>query len=229
MRPREYEELVAQTLRSEGWAVELTTEGGDYGVDLFASRDGQRVAVQAKMYGGTNRKINRAVVMQLHGAAAYFGCATSLLATNGRLLPDAQEVADRLGIQVRSIAGQDAHLRQPPPDSLLSFDTIWETYVLPLAGVSLDRTGGRSNQVLRVDWTGIERCTSNGNVRFIEIEIFRRVIHRLLAGETVTRAEINDEYPGRASSGIVLILSQVPLFELMSRPAALRLRMPTSS
>ena len=40
----------------------------------------------------------------------------------------------------------------------------------------------------------------------------------------ITRSEINDNYSKRASSGIVLILSQVPMFELVERPLALRLR-----
>ena len=40
----------------------------------------------------------------------------------------------------------------------------------------------------------------------------------------ITRKEINDEYAKRASSGVVLILSQVPLFELVDKPLTLRLK-----
>jgi restriction system protein len=100
-----------------------------------------------------------------------------------------------------------------------------ETSIVPLEGTRLAREDGKTNEIVRVDWSGIQRLTSKGNTGFIKIEIFRRVIDRLLAGETVSRAWINDEYPGRASSGIVLILSQVPVFEVVLLPAvALRLR-----
>lgn len=47
---------------------------------------------------------------------------------------------------------------------------------------------------------------------------------KLLRDGYITRSEINDNYSKRASSGIVLILSQVPMFELVERPLALRLR-----
>ena len=45
MEPLEYEELVAQVLRSEGWDVELTPAVGDYGVDVFATRLDEKIAV----------------------------------------------------------------------------------------------------------------------------------------------------------------------------------------
>lgn len=47
---------------------------------------------------------------------------------------------------------------------------------------------------------------------------------KLLREGSITRSEINDNYSKRASSGIVLILSQVPVFELVEKPLALRLR-----
>jgi restriction system protein len=97
---------------------------------------------------------------------------------------------------------------------------------VPLAGTTLTRTNGTANEILRVDDGGIERRSSNGRTQRIEIEIFRWAIERLLRGATVTRDEINVRYPGRASSGIMLILSQIPLFESVAvgRKQALRQR-----
>lgn len=48
----------------------------------------------------------------------------------------------------------------------------------------------------------------------IDIDTFRWTVERLLTGETVLRADINAHCIGRASSGVVLILASVPLFEL---------------
>ena len=61
------------------------------------------MAVQAKMFRGSNRPVNAQVVMELYGAAAYADCANAMVATDGRVLPDAEEVAAKLGIPIRII------------------------------------------------------------------------------------------------------------------------------
>lgn len=98
MTPSEYEALVADRFRQRGYVVEDRPATNDWGVDLIAVKDTERIAIQAKMYGGTPRPVNRAQIMELCGAAAYFDCARAVLATNGRVMADAQEVAEKLGI-----------------------------------------------------------------------------------------------------------------------------------
>lgn len=233
MNPREFEEAVAARLRQEGYETELGSGVGDYGVDVFASKDGRRYAVQAKMFGGTTRPVNRQMMMELHGAAAYFGCAGAMLATDGRVLADAAEVARKLGIRIIDLGG--AWTEQPAPaapeprdlGSLqgdVDFATIWSRYVMPLAGATLTRPDGSSNTVVTVDWSGVERITSNGERGRIKIEIFEWAVNQMLHHGCVSRAAINDQYQGRASSGVVLILAQVPLFELRDRPLTLWLK-----
>lgn len=235
MNPREFEEAVAARLRAEGYETELGKGVGDYGVDVFAARDGRRYAVQAKMFGGTTRPVNRQMMMELHGAAAYFGCAGAMLATDGRVLADAAEVAERLGIRIIDMGGTWTEQPEPPaaesrhgPGSSagdLDFETIWSRYVLPLAGATLTRPDGSSNTIVTVDWSGVDRITSNGERGRIKIEIFEWAVNRILQDGCVSRAAINDQYQGRASSGVVLILAQVPLFELRDRPLTLCLRL----
>ena len=58
MNPRQFEELVCEHFRSQGYKAETTTYTNDYGVDVFAIKGKEKIAVQAKMYGG-GRKINR--------------------------------------------------------------------------------------------------------------------------------------------------------------------------
>jgi len=234
MNPREFEEAVAARLQEEGYATELGKGVGDFGVDVFAAKDGRRYAVQAKMFGGTSRPVNRQIMMELHGAAAYFGCAGAMLATDGRVLADAAEVARKLGIRIIDMGG--AWTEQPaptPPESRylpgsfegdVDFATIWSRYVMPLAGATLTRQDGGSNTIVAVDWAGVERITSNGERGRIKIEIFEWAVNRILQDGRVSRAAINDQYQGRASSGVVLILAQVPLFELRDRPLTLWLK-----
>src|SRR5579863_9780253 len=103
MTPEEYEHLVADSLRAEGWSATVTPYTHDFGVDVIAERDGVRLAVQAKMFGGANRPVSATMVTQLHGAAAYADCAEAMIVTDGRVLDEAQEVAEKLGIEIRSL------------------------------------------------------------------------------------------------------------------------------
>lgn len=71
-----------------------------------------------------------------------------------------------------------------------------------------------------MDSGALVRISSNGRPQAIEIEIFRWAIERLLSGEVVTQAAINENCKVRASSGIVLILSELPMFERRKHFAA---------
>ncbi|TMB97763.1 MAG: hypothetical protein E6J42_07275 [Chloroflexi bacterium] len=76
---------------------------------------------------------------------------------------------------------------------------------------------------MSVDWAGLKRITSSAKKpQFIKIEIFRLAIERVLRDGAITREEINQHYTGRASSGITLILAQVPLLEVGGRPQTIR-------
>ena len=145
------------------------------------------------MYG-TARRVNRAMVMQLHGAASYFDCTGALIVTDGTLIPDASEVARKLRVEVRLLPAERVPgLAGSNLSRGMDFDSIWTSHIVPLQGTTLRRSNGDTNEILRVDWGGIKRRTSNGKEQVIGIEIFRSVINRLLAGETVTRSEINDD------------------------------------
>ena len=77
MNPQSFEKYVAGIYEKEGYDVTVTPYSGDYGVDVIAEKGGERIAVQVKQYGGSTRKVNRQMVMELHGAAAYAGCKVS--------------------------------------------------------------------------------------------------------------------------------------------------------
>jgi restriction system protein len=173
------------------------------------------------MYGGTNRQVNHECLMQLHGAAAYFDCTGAVLATNGLVTEDASRVARKLNIRVMNVAAATSR-SVPSRTSAVDFDSIWKQYVMPLAGRTLTRSNGSSNTIVSVDWAGLKRVTSSGHDQFIPVEIFRFAIERVLRDGAITRADIDQHYIGRASSGITLILAQVPLFEVVGRPLTIR-------
>ena len=244
-QPHEFERMVCEYFRSNGYKAEMTPYSGDYGVDVFAVKGKEKLAIQAKMYGSSSRMVNRQAMMELYGAAAYFDCTGAVLATDGQIMADAVKVAEKLGIKllylnadtgtgqflpekspllkfVSSSSGEVKSASGKNTDSV--FDELWSKYIMPLKGRTLVSSDGKSNVICNVDWAGVERITSNGRPQSIKIEIFRYAVHRILEDGYVYRTDINQNYTGRASSGIVLILSQIPDFELLTSPSGLKLR-----
>lgn len=220
MTPREFEEHVCEHFHRQGYKVEITPVSGDYGIDAFAIKGKEKLAIQAKMYGGSTRKINRQCVMELYGAKDYFDCTKATIVTDGAFLPDAIKVAEKLNIEIVYFKGLISSKSKPIKNNDKSFEYIWEKYIMPLQGKELIKENG-SNTIVKVDWSGIERLTSNGKMGTIKIEIFKQTVNKLLTTGRITRDEINQNYTGRASSGIVLILTQVPFFEITKSPSGL--------
>lgn len=222
MNPKQFEELVCDYFRKQGYSAETTAFSNDYGVDVFATKGKEKIAIQAKMYGGSTRKINRQMVMELHGAKDYFDCTKAVIATNGELLKDAIYVAEKLKIEILYMDSFQSLLSPTLQAIGYTFESIWEEYIIPLQGKTLKRGNGETNEILNADWSGIERVTSNGNKGKIKIEIFKQTVNKLLTEGFITRDEINQNYSGRASSGVVLVLSQVPFFQLTESPTGLK-------
>ncbi len=224
MNPRQFEELVCEHFRLQGYETELTNYCNDYGVDGFAKKGKEKIAIQSKMYGNSTRKINRQTVMELHGAKDFFDCTKAVIATNGVFLPDALTVAKKLKIEVLYLNHlkpiKVKHSSSNKDDK--NFEDIWHHYIIPLQNKILKRNNGETNQILKADWSGIERLTSNGKKGKIKIEIFKQTINKLLKDGSITRDYINQNYVGRASSGIILVLSQVPFFKLTDKPSGLK-------
>jgi len=223
MNPKQFEELVCEHFRNIGYEAKTTPYTNDYGVDVFAIKGKEKIAIQAKMYGGGTRPVNRQMVMELHGAKDYFDCTKAVIATNGILLSDATEVANKLKIEVLNITGSPLHSTNKKTTSEKTFEGIWEKYIVPLQGKTLTRDNGETNKIIKITWSEVERITSNGNKGKIKVEILKLAINKLLEDGYVTREYINQNYIGRASSGVILILSKVTFFQLTQRPKGLRI------
>lgn len=85
---------------------------------------------------------------------------------------------------------------------------MWEKFIMPLAGKAL-KGGNRENRIVSVDWGGIVRITSNGKRSKISIEDVKMAYGLLQKQGYAERSAIN-QFANRCSSGIVLLLSQVP-------------------
>ena len=228
MTPREFEQLVADHYQNEGYETEITPYSGDYGVDIIAQKGEERIAIQAKMYGNSARKVNRETVMLLFGAMAYRKCNKAVIATDGTCMTDAIEVANRLGVEILYLNSTDIIVRQHEElenekvlpttniDDAIPFDEMWKRYIMPLSGRTITNDG-LTNKIISVDWGGLKRMTSKGNIGKISIEEFQLAYELLVKNGSVERVLIN-QHAKRCSSGIVLVLSQVPFIGVQNKP-----------
>jgi len=224
MRPDEYEHIVAKHFEKKGYKTTVSQYTNDYGVDIFATKGKEKIAIQAKMFGGSSRPINRQMVMELHGAKDYFDCSKAIIATDGRIIDNALEVAKKLKIEINKVSAVTTSKITNRSSNKNSFENIWEKFVMPLEGKIIKRPDGKTNEIEKVDWSGVQRITSNGKIQKIKIEIFKKTINYIVRNGEITRSYINDEYKDRASSGIVLILGHTDIFEITNRPKGLRLK-----
>jgi restriction system protein len=222
----QYEHFVAEFFRNKGYTCEVTPESNDYGVDVIASKDGERIAIQAKMYGDSPRKVNRKSMMELSGAKIVLNCDKAVMMTNGEVQADAKEVADKLGIEIifmpffpKPILAEHTNSDgQTCISGDVTFETLLQNYIIPLNGKTISGVTGLTNKIISINNAGVTRITKNGKSNTIPIEAFKWAVNRLLAKGIVTRDEINQEFVGRLSSGTILILSQVPIFTTLEKP-----------
>lgn len=94
----DYEVYVANVLKRQGFhKIEFTAKTGDYGVDLLASRDGSRYAIQCKYYTGA---VGGFAVQQAVAGMAYYGCERAMVVTNSRLTKGALKLAEANDVEV---------------------------------------------------------------------------------------------------------------------------------
>lgn len=92
-----FEEFLAGLFRSQGYMAELTTTTGDYGADIILSKDGRRIAVQAKRYIGS---VGVAAVQEALSGLAYYQCHTAWVITTGTFTTNALELAKKSGVRM---------------------------------------------------------------------------------------------------------------------------------
>ena len=233
MSPKEFEEVVAEYFKTQGYEITLTPYSGDWGIDVIATKGKEKLAVQAKMYGSSNRKVNREAMMQLYGAMAYQNCTNAVMITDGEVMEDALKVAEKLGIEIKYLNGissqkekikkKEVHIDyKQSPVNIMPFSEVWEKYIIPLEGKVL-KDNKKENTIVKVDWGGITRITSNGKKGKISIEDFKKAYGLLERQGSVERKEINQN-THYCSSGIVLILSQVPFIGIHENPTTIYIK-----
>ena len=92
-----FENECAELLEKQGYSVEMTPESGDFGVDFFASVDGQKVAFQCKRL-----KVASVVhaVQEVYAGGRYYDCTKFVVVSPSGFSYPAELMASKLGVQL---------------------------------------------------------------------------------------------------------------------------------
>jgi len=93
-----FEKFLSEVFLERGYDVEMTGKAGDQGVDLIVTRQGVRVAIQAKGY--TSGNVGNTAVQEAHAGMTHHRCHRAAVVTNSRFTSGAQELADSVGCQL---------------------------------------------------------------------------------------------------------------------------------
>jgi restriction system protein len=99
MRGEEFEEYVAALLRFQGYKTRMTPRSGDYGVDIVASKDGVKTAIQIKRY---SKKLDQKPVREAVTGMAVrqYGCTKAMVVTNSTFTKAAEFLANESGCEL---------------------------------------------------------------------------------------------------------------------------------
>ena len=101
--------------------------------------------------------------------------------------------------------------------SIDSVDTIYNKCILNLKGKTLTNTQG-TNKIIEVNQDEVKRITINNKVNRIKSQTIKEALRIVIEKKSVTRTEIDDTFHLRNSSGIVLILAEIPFIRSINKP-----------
>lgn len=96
-------------------------------------------------------------------------------------------------------------------------NTIYDKCILNLKGKTLTNTQG-TNKIIEVNQDEVKRITINNKVNRIKSQTIKEALRIVIEKKSVTRKEIYDTFLRRNSSGIVLILAEIPFIRKIDQP-----------
>ncbi|MEN8503601.1 MULTISPECIES: restriction endonuclease [Paraburkholderia] len=97
MNGYDFESFLGELFRTAGYDVEGTKLSGDQGADLFVSRFGKKIVIQAKNYSGS---VGNAAVQEAISAKSFYGCDEAMVVTNSYFTRPAIELAGAAAVRL---------------------------------------------------------------------------------------------------------------------------------
>lgn len=92
-----FERYVGELLKDQGYQIHYTPLSGDFGTDIVARRDNDRISVQTKRYRDA---VNLEAVQQAVASMPIYGCNKSMVVTNNYFLKSAKDLARATGCEL---------------------------------------------------------------------------------------------------------------------------------
>lgn len=93
----EFEELLSEFFKSQGYKVSLTKQSNDYGADLILQKNKSKIIVQAKRY---KNKVGIKAVQEIIGAIGYYEADKGMVVTNSYFTTNAINLAKSNNIEL---------------------------------------------------------------------------------------------------------------------------------
>lgn len=87
----EFEDFLVKIFQTIGYDVKETKRTQDQGADLFVTRFGKRMVIQAKNYSGS---VGNSAVQQVISAKTFYSCDDAMVVTNSYFTKSAKELAE---------------------------------------------------------------------------------------------------------------------------------------
>lgn len=97
--PFEFEEYVADRFRDKGYECYVTSSTGDFGVDVIAEKDNEKIAIQCKRYAKHN-KVGVKDIYPIQAGKDFYDCNKAILVTTSSLNDNARVLCKKLNIEV---------------------------------------------------------------------------------------------------------------------------------
>ena len=97
LSPTEYEEFCAALLRNQGWKTQVTSQSGDYGADVIATKGRVTMVVQCKQWSGS---VGVKAVQEVHTALSYYRANKAIVVTTSYYTKAAKNLAAKVGVEL---------------------------------------------------------------------------------------------------------------------------------
>ncbi|WP_307468678.1 restriction endonuclease [Paenibacillus harenae] len=97
MEGHKFEHYLGHLFRSQGYNAEVTQAAGDYGVDHLLTKQGKKIAVQAKRYKGN---VGLEAVQQVEAGKAHYGASEAWVVSNSDYTDQAITLAKSNGVRL---------------------------------------------------------------------------------------------------------------------------------
>ena len=98
--PYDFEGYCAQILKDKGWNVQVTQKSSDQGVDVIAEKNGEKVAIQCKMY---NQPVGNKAVQEVNAGKNYYQTQYAAVVTTSSYTSSAHQLAKNCNILLLTV------------------------------------------------------------------------------------------------------------------------------